>query len=353
MDPFLERERGAARRVDLNPEDRIAGDRAREGRRQLYRRARNGGRRLDGRTHSEFRRPRGDWLVRRPRRRADGDQGDDVLILEPRHAVGHETKVQWKDAGGHRGLHPERERRDAARTNDRLCLRRDAIGGRPARREREHALVVGDDPQVHLLAGNAARPGARARIAEAHGERQARFTGSERRVQRLVDELIVESEVAREHKDRRNVIEPGQSVNDETHRDAIGPRCLRRAHVERERADHPWQDDAFGRCRDARRRHPAFGDAGVRPRVRIAADAEVHLLVGAALPRPEAHVPEAHRVRGGSFRRERWRRALVHELGVEREPEARWRDDRQNHGRSAHEQRQDHRHGDEAHERSR
>src|SRR5207247_10827939 len=99
---------------------------------------------------------------------------------------------------------------------------RDAIGRWPSRSQAGERLVVAHDPEVHLLSGNAARPGARAGVSEPHGERRARVAGAQDWMQRLVDELAVETKIAREHQRHVVVLEPGEPVDDETQRNAIG-----------------------------------------------------------------------------------------------------------------------------------
>src|SRR5207245_1797976 len=138
------------------------------------------------------------------------------------------------------------------------------------------------DPGIHLLAEDAVAPRTRPRVAEAECQRIAELSRLERRVQRLVHELAVETEIAGDDQRGFVVLEPRQSVDDRAQRDVIGARRGRRADREGERPDHARQHDLLGRRRGARRIHPSDRDPLVSEASRGAGDAEAHLRPPAA-----------------------------------------------------------------------
>ena len=80
-------------------------------------------------------------------------------------------------------------------------------------------------------------------------------------MERLIEELVVEAEVAGERQYDMVVLEPGQPVDHETKRHSVHARRGGRADREGERAEHPWQHHLFAGRDDAVFREPVDSDA--------------------------------------------------------------------------------------------
>ncbi len=258
------------------------------------------------------------------------------MVFHPDHAVDHWAQVQWVDPWRRRRAHAEGEGRDAARRDRRLGLHRHSINGGPANSEHAEALVVSGEAQVRLLSGDPAVPRVRAGVPEVERERRAHLSGLECGMERLVNELAMEAEIAGEDERDIVILEPFEAVDNETKRDAVDARRGGRSHGEGECAD-------AARCHEdlLRRRNPVRADpvdCHVGEIRRITGDAKVYLHPDAAPSLPWRHtaVAETHRVAGGHPRRERGRGVLFDERAVEGVggPPPRWQDEGRAHRES-------------------
>ena len=157
-------------------------------------------------------------------------------------------------------------------------------------------------------------------------QRNARVARAERRVERLIEELAVEAEIARERQDDVIVFEPREPVDYETKRDPIDAGCGRSADRKGEGAEHSRQHHLLAGRDDAVLGDPVDADARAGEVRRVAGDREVDLRGAAALPRQEAGVAVVDGVARQRPRCEGRRRPLIREGAVERKRRGRGRD---------------------------